>query len=89
MEKLKIKERVGQAKVFGTCICVGGAMVLSFYHGPVLHVPQAGIHWKLVEGTSEGSSGHKSSFLGPLLVIGSCVSWAFWLMVQARFHEIS
>uniref|UniRef100_A0A7N0TTM6 WAT1-related protein n=1 Tax=Kalanchoe fedtschenkoi TaxID=63787 RepID=A0A7N0TTM6_KALFE len=30
MEKLKIRERAGQAKVFGTIVCVGGAMVLSF-----------------------------------------------------------
>ncbi|CAM8985772.1 unnamed protein product [Rhodiola kirilowii] len=87
MEKLKIKGRAGQAKVFGTCICVGGAMVLSFYHGPILQVPQSGVHWKFVEGTTEKSSGHNSSFLGPLLVICCCVSLAFWLMVQTKLSQ--
>uniref|UniRef100_A0A7N0TTH1 WAT1-related protein n=1 Tax=Kalanchoe fedtschenkoi TaxID=63787 RepID=A0A7N0TTH1_KALFE len=87
MEKLKIVERAGQAKVFGTVVCVGGAMVLSFYHGSLLRVPQSGIHWTFVEGTAEEGSGHHSTFLGPLLVIRSCVSWAFWLMVQTKLSQ--
>uniref|UniRef100_A0A7N0TSI0 WAT1-related protein n=1 Tax=Kalanchoe fedtschenkoi TaxID=63787 RepID=A0A7N0TSI0_KALFE len=89
MEKLKIRERAGQAKVLGTIVCVGGAMVLSFYHGPRLHVPQPGMHWIFVEATAkEGfGSSHSSTFLGPLLVIGCCVSQAFWLMVQTKLSQ--
>uniref|UniRef100_A0A7N0TTT8 WAT1-related protein n=1 Tax=Kalanchoe fedtschenkoi TaxID=63787 RepID=A0A7N0TTT8_KALFE len=87
MEKLKIGERAGQAKVFGTIVCVGGAMVLSFYHGPRLHVPQSGIHWTFVEAAVKEDSAHSSTFLGPMLVIGSCVSWAFWLMVQTKLSQ--
>lgn len=84
LEKLKIREMAGKAKVFGTFICVGGAMLLSFYNGPLLHVPKSDIHWEFVQETSEGNSVHKSSFLGPLLVIAGCVSYSVWLIVQAR-----
>uniref|UniRef100_A0A7N0TSG9 WAT1-related protein n=1 Tax=Kalanchoe fedtschenkoi TaxID=63787 RepID=A0A7N0TSG9_KALFE len=57
MEKLKIRERAGQTKVFRTIVCVGGAMVLSLYHGPRLHIPQPGMHWIFVGAIAKEDSG--------------------------------
>uniref|UniRef100_A0A7N0UQR7 WAT1-related protein n=1 Tax=Kalanchoe fedtschenkoi TaxID=63787 RepID=A0A7N0UQR7_KALFE len=83
VEKLEIRTRVGQAKVIGTCVCVGGAMLLSFYHGRVIPVPESGVHLKLSEKAAAGGA----SILGPFLIIASGVAWAFWLMVQTKLSR--
>ena len=35
-EKVDIKRLRGKAKVLGTIVCVGGAMVITLYKGPVI-----------------------------------------------------
>uniref|UniRef100_A0A7N0ZZ38 WAT1-related protein n=1 Tax=Kalanchoe fedtschenkoi TaxID=63787 RepID=A0A7N0ZZ38_KALFE len=84
LETVGIRNRAGQAKVVGTVVCVGGAMLLSFYNGSALEVPPSGIHWTYAQQLGHQSSS-KASVLGALLVIASCVSWAVWFIIQARF----
>lgn len=84
VERVQIRTRIGQAKVIGTCVCVGGAMLLSFYHGPTIHIPASGVHLKLSEKAEAGAGG--TSILGPFLIIASGVAWAFWLMVQVNLQ---
>ncbi|CAN1161666.1 WAT1-related protein At1g09380 [Linum perenne] len=90
-ESVGIKRISGQAKVVGTAACVGGAMLLSFYHGHVISIPESGIH--LIHGqngtttstsTSTSGGGTGTMFLGPLLILGSALSWALWFVLQAR-----
>ncbi|XP_059313344.1 WAT1-related protein At1g09380-like isoform X4 [Lycium ferocissimum] len=69
LEKVRVRTKAGQAKVWGTIICVGGATLLSLYHGPIV-IGQSGIHWKFAEKTEKNnSSGHHNLILGPFLVI--------------------
>ncbi|KAG4913860.1 hypothetical protein AAZX31_19G213800 [Glycine max] len=82
-ENLGIKKRAGLAKVFGTILCVSGALLLSFYHGKTIGLGQSSIHWRYaekMEGTS--SSGKGNMFLGPLVVILSTLVWAAWFIIQ-------
>lgn len=82
-EYVAIKTKPGQAKVFGTIICVGGAMVLSFYHGKTFGIPNSSIHWKYAEKMSEENSGNKSNLiLGSIAIIASSISWAAWVIIQ-------
>ncbi|CAI0551871.1 unnamed protein product [Linum tenue] len=87
-EKVGIKRISGQAKVLGTVACVGGAMLLSFYHGHIIKIPESGIHVIHNDDGTTTSSGSGTSagtsFLGPLLIIGSALSWALWFVLQAR-----
>ncbi|KAL2469054.1 WAT1-related protein [Forsythia ovata] len=85
LEKLGMRTKGGQAKVLGTLICVGGALVLSFYHGPVVNIGQSSVHWKYAEeiGT-KNSINHVNLILGPFLLLVSAVSWAIWLIIQTR-----
>lgn len=85
LESVGIKSKAGQAKLMGTLICVGGAMLLSFYHGPEVYIGESRIHWKYAETVGNKSSldSHGSSFiLGPFLLIASSVSWAIWFILQ-------
>lgn len=76
------RSKSGQSKVWGTIICVGGAMLLSLYHGPIV-IGQSGIHWKFAENTEEkNSTGHVNLILGPLLLIVSTVSYSLWIIFQ-------
>ncbi|MCD7448598.1 hypothetical protein HAX54_044851 [Datura stramonium] len=65
VEKLGLKSIAGQAKFWGTIACVGGAMLLSLYHGKVV-IGQLGFHWKYAENTGKDvNSSHSNFFLGP------------------------
>ncbi|CAN0897294.1 WAT1-related protein At1g09380 [Linum grandiflorum] len=87
-ESVGIKRISGQAKVAGTAACVGGAMLLSFYHGHVIKIPESSIHLVHGQDTSSGASTSTGSgsnvFFGPLLILGSALSWALWFVLQAR-----
>ncbi|KAF9595108.1 hypothetical protein IFM89_037042 [Coptis chinensis] len=88
METVGIKKITGQAKVLGTVVCVAGAMFMSFYKGePISVIKPSGWHWRYAENISTGSSSGKVSFIGPLFVIGSCVAWSGWFILQGRMGQ--
>ncbi|GAB4835644.1 hypothetical protein Ancab_000552 [Ancistrocladus abbreviatus] len=91
LEVLGIKRRAGQAKVLGTLVCVGGAMLLSFYHGHTIGIGQSSIRWKyadtITKNNATSASSKGSFFLGPLLLLVGNVSWAIWFILQAKVSE--
>lgn len=87
-ESVGIKTSPGAAKVMGTVVCVGGAMLLSFYRGQTIQLGESGIHWKYAELMRGGSSTNQgSSIWGSLCLIISSVAWAAWFVIQARVNE--
>ncbi|KAL3515905.1 hypothetical protein ACH5RR_022807 [Cinchona calisaya] len=89
LESGGLRSKAGQAKVLGTVICVGGAILLSFYHGPAIGIGQSSIHWKLADHSRDKNvSNHVNFILGPFLLIASSVSWAIWLIIQARVGKM-
>lgn len=70
LENVNIRSIYGQAKVVGTLVCVGGAMVMTLYKGPVL--------LKAVNGL-----GLDTWMVGALLLFASCFVWSSWLTFQA------
>ncbi|KAA8536713.1 hypothetical protein F0562_029191 [Nyssa sinensis] len=88
LENVGIKSKAGQSKVLGTILCVGGAMLLSFYHGHSINIGESSIHWKYAENTGKVQSSNDTNFiLGPILLIASSVSWAGWFIIQAKMSE--
>ncbi|KAK6159786.1 hypothetical protein DH2020_003167 [Rehmannia glutinosa] len=88
LEKFGVKSKAGQAKIVGTIICVGGAILLSFYHGSIVNIGPSSIHWKYAEKTgTKNSVNHVNLIFGPFLLILSAVSWAIWLIIQTRVSQ--
>ncbi|CAA7403733.1 unnamed protein product [Spirodela intermedia] len=89
MEMLDLKSKAGQAKVVGTVVCVGGAMVLTFYKGVAL--THGGILGPLatspapapphaVEGTGRWTVGSVALFC-------ACITWCSWFFLQSNVNK--
>ena len=95
METVRPGTPAGQAKLVGTAVCVGGSMIIPFYKGPVLRLWPSPIHWRFAEHASPASApaaaavaGHSAGAVaGDVLIIGSCVAWAVWFIMQSRMAE--
>lgn len=85
-EKVGLKRLSGQAKVLGTILCVGGAMFLTFYKGPIVNIGESVIRWKYANDSGD-SKDKSNSVLGSLIVIASTISWAVWYIIQAKVSE--
>ncbi|XP_030539154.2 WAT1-related protein At1g25270-like [Rhodamnia argentea] len=95
LERVVIGRIEGKAKVLGTLMGIGGAMVLTFYKGFEIrmwsthvdllhhhgHQPQPANHHPANRG------GHGAHALGSMLAVGSCVCYALWLIIQAKMVE--
>lgn len=89
-ESVGIKTKAGQAKVVGTIVCVGGALLLSFYHGHTIDIKESSIHWTYAENMEKKNSlstDQGNPILGPALLIFSSLSWSLWFILQARMNE--
>ncbi|XP_037470999.1 WAT1-related protein At1g44800-like [Triticum dicoccoides] len=80
-ESLDMRSLVGNIKVIGTLVCVGGTLVISLYKGKVLHLWPTniiGYHPK-----QAGAVFGHHHVRGTVLLITSCLSLAVWYTVQA------
>ncbi|XBH87959.1 hypothetical protein VPH35_075322 [Triticum aestivum] len=80
-ESLDMRSLVGNIKVIGTLVCVGGTLVISLYKGKVLHLWPTniiGYHPK-----QAGAAFGHHHVRGTVLLITSCLSLAVWYTVQA------
>ncbi|MED6114203.1 hypothetical protein PIB30_078114 [Stylosanthes scabra] len=88
-ESVGVKRKAGVAKVLGTVLCVGGALLLSFYHGKTIGLGESSIHWSYadkMEGRSS-SDGNGNSLLGPFLLVVSALVWSMWFVIQADMSK--
>ncbi|PWZ27094.1 hypothetical protein Zm00014a_029069 [Zea mays] len=82
IEKVRLDRRDGVAKVAGTLACVAGASVITLYKGPTIFGPSASGGLELAA-TSKAVAGDKNWTLGCVYLIGHCLSWSGWLVLQA------
>ncbi|KAL9255225.1 WAT1-related protein [Drosera capensis] len=79
LERVDIRKMHSQAKIIGTIITVGGAMLMTLYKGPVVDfMRRAGRH---VAATNSTSNQHW--ILGTLMLMGSCLGWAGFFILQS------
>ncbi|MCL7038314.1 hypothetical protein MKW94_004430 [Papaver nudicaule] len=90
METVGWKTFREQAKVLGTVLCVGGAMLMSFYKGSLVNVGKSILHWRYAEhlmGDNGSSGGESRSFMGPLFVALSSIAAASWFIIQTKMNS--
>ncbi|OVA16861.1 Drug/metabolite transporter [Macleaya cordata] len=91
LEMLGFESMAGKAKVLGTLIGIGGAMLLTFYKG--VEIPMWSTHALHIHHGGQGghvAASHAESgkrVLGSLLAVGSCLSYATWLIIQTKMGE--
>ncbi|KAK4369197.1 hypothetical protein RND71_012989 [Anisodus tanguticus] len=88
LEKLGLKTRAGQAKVLGTLIGIGGAMLLTFYKGLEIKTWSIKVDFRGHVAASQQHQKPYAHILGPILAICSCFSTAFSLIFQAKMSEL-
>ncbi|XP_028791876.1 WAT1-related protein At1g25270-like [Neltuma alba] len=88
-ERLSLGAPGGKAKVLGTIIGIGGAMLLTFFKGFEIHIWS--FHVNLLHPHHHDQNGvvltpqhAHSELLGVLCALASCFSYAFWLIIQAK-----
>ncbi|KAE8715545.1 Auxin-induced protein 5NG4 [Hibiscus syriacus] len=67
----------------GTILCVGGASVITLYKGPTIYSPTPPLNRPAPMFVSLGDAEGKNWALGCLYLIGHCLSWSGWLVLQA------
>ncbi|XP_042450315.1 protein WALLS ARE THIN 1-like [Zingiber officinale] len=77
IEKVQLNRRDGIAKVAGTLACVGGATIITLYKGPSIFSPMT-LNSVAPPAMAEG----KNWTLGCVYLIGHCLSWSGWLVLQ-------
>ncbi|XP_043699750.1 WAT1-related protein At2g39510-like [Telopea speciosissima] len=80
MEKVNIRRPRSIAKVVGTIVTVGGAMLMTLIKGPSIDLP-----WTKGTGSQDGTeaSVHQQPLKGALMITAGCVCWAGFVILQA------
>ncbi|KAL2342146.1 hypothetical protein Fmac_010086 [Flemingia macrophylla] len=92
LERLNLKAAAGRAKVLGTIIGIGGAMMLTFFKGAEINIWP--FHINLLHPRQQQNS-HVASLnaepdnhlLGALCAVASCFSFALWLTIQGKMSK--
>uniref|UniRef100_A0A452ZEK5 WAT1-related protein n=1 Tax=Aegilops tauschii subsp. strangulata TaxID=200361 RepID=A0A452ZEK5_AEGTS len=88
MEKIELKKVRCQAKIFGTVVTVAGAMLMTLYKGPLMHLPWTNGHAQPSGGEAPGAAGvdptAREWFLGSLFIIIATLAWASLFILQTH-----
>ncbi|RDX75930.1 WAT1-related protein, partial [Mucuna pruriens] len=82
LERLKIGTSAGKAKVVGTVIGIGGAMMLTFYKNNEIHIWST--HVNLMKQHIQPHNVSPTKIWGSFLAFGTCLSYSIWLIIQAK-----
>lgn len=84
IETVRLDRKDGISKVAGTLLCVCGATVITLYKGPTIYSPTTHPSLqKIPARLALGDATGKNWTLGCIFLIGHCLSWASWLVLQA------
>ncbi|XP_057736817.1 WAT1-related protein At3g30340-like [Arachis stenosperma] len=85
LESVNIKCKSGRAKILGTLVCIGGALLLTLYKGkPLFNYSSATSIAKT--GTSSSSSSGRWTIGVVALILGT-LFWSSWYIVQSSISK--
>jgi drug/metabolite transporter (DMT)-like permease len=81
MERIETKERRSLAKIAGTAITVGGALLMILFKGPNVNFP-----WSkhVINDSVSDSGAHNSGhwLMGTFMILLSCFCWSAFFILQ-------
>jgi len=77
-----LRAAAGRAKVLGTIIGIGGAMLLTFIKGAEINIWPFHINLMHDSHVAQLNSDSRNTLLGALCSIASCFSFSLWLTIQ-------
>ncbi|KAF8651233.1 hypothetical protein HU200_063480 [Digitaria exilis] len=86
-ERLSIRTLPGQAKVAGTLLGIGGAMLLTFYKGVDVTPWHSHVNLLAHHAAADADAASSNYAMGSLLCVGSCFFYAFWLVIQTKLSN--
>ncbi|KAG0471605.1 hypothetical protein HPP92_016151 [Vanilla planifolia] len=89
MEKVNLKRRHSRAKVIGSVITFGGAVLLILYKGPIVSLlwSKGRTHHGAAGAVLRKGGGGGNFFRGTLMLLASCMAWSAFLIVQSKTLE--
>ncbi|KAK6130064.1 hypothetical protein DH2020_036191 [Rehmannia glutinosa] len=81
LERVNIRRLQSQAKIVGTLITVGGAMLMTLVKGSVIGLP-----WTKLNPNSQSvddAEAHQDPVKGALLITSGCFCWSIFYILQA------
>ncbi|KAJ1436339.1 EamA domain [Sesbania bispinosa] len=86
IEKVNMKNKSGKAKVLGTFVCIGGALLLALYKGmPFIHPQSQHIANKAT--STPPSAKLEKWIVGSILLTVGCLLWSSWFIIQAKISK--
>ncbi|KAM7518888.1 hypothetical protein LguiB_017850 [Lonicera macranthoides] len=82
LERLKMKEVRSQAKVMGTLLTFGGALIMTMYKGPIINLIWSPKTSHFVSSTATDSS-HQHWLSGTLFLLVGCFAWSAFFILQS------
>ncbi|XP_040994688.1 WAT1-related protein At2g39510-like isoform X2 [Juglans microcarpa x Juglans regia] len=80
LEKVSIRRLHSQAKILGTIVTVGGAMVMTLFSGPTLKLPWTN---RNTHQESTKAANEQDHIKGGLMVIAGSACWSGFIILQA------
>ncbi|XWS46332.1 hypothetical protein CRYUN_Cryun14cG0056300 [Craigia yunnanensis] len=89
LEKVNIRNKDGRAKVLGTLVCIGGAMVLTLYKGKtfVRSNSRATTHIINYANTMISTKKKERWAIGSIFLAAGSIFWSSWFLLQARIGK--
>ena len=81
LEFLKMRELGSQAKVIGTIVTFGGALIMTVYKGPIVN-----LIWSpkesLFDTGSATASAEQHWLSGTVFILIGCIAWSLFFVLQ-------
>jgi len=86
LEKVNVKKIHSQAKILGTIVTVGGAMLMTVVKGPLIPLPWANPHD--IHQDSSNTGVKQDLTKGASLIAIGCICWAGFINLQVISRPI-
>ncbi|XP_004147717.2 WAT1-related protein At2g39510 [Cucumis sativus] len=83
LERVNIWKRGSQAKIVGTIVTIGGAMIMTFIRGPMLNLPWTKPNHPSSSSSSSSSINHHNQIKGSLMITIGCICQSAFIILQA------